>query len=210
MNDPIGSHDPPAVALFGTSADPPSLGHRALLEGLTHHYPLVATYASDNPFKHHGAPLAVRSALLEALVRGLANPRLILDPALSSPRAIESLRAAQRRWPGAQLVFVLGSDLVDQLPHWYDASGILATCRLAVVPRQGWPLGPEQLQPLLELGANLEVLPLEIPAAASSQIREQPDPALIPDELWPVLRNHNLYGLGSTVCGGPPAGRPLR
>ncbi|MFS6828402.1 nicotinate-nucleotide adenylyltransferase [Cyanobium sp. ATX-6F1] len=170
----------------------------------------MATYASDNPLKHHGAPLAVRSALLQALVSGLANPRLILDQALSSPRAIESLRSAQRRWPGAQLVFVLGSDLVDQLPRWYDAAGILAACRLAVVPRQGWPLRAEQLERLLQLGANLEVLPLEIPAAASSQIREQPDPALIPDELLPVLRKHNLYGLAGTATGGPAAARPLR
>ena len=34
------------IALFGTSADPPSTGHRALLEGLLDHYPQVVTWAS--------------------------------------------------------------------------------------------------------------------------------------------------------------------
>ncbi len=44
------------VALFGTSADPPTRGHQALLEGHVQLYPQVATRASDNPQKHHGAP----------------------------------------------------------------------------------------------------------------------------------------------------------
>ena len=43
---------PPTVALLGTSADPPSHGHRSLLAGLAATYPLVATWASDNPFNN--------------------------------------------------------------------------------------------------------------------------------------------------------------
>ncbi len=61
-----------AIALFGTSADPPTRGHQALLEGLLQHFPRVATWASDNPMKQHGAPLAQRAALLGALVQGPA------------------------------------------------------------------------------------------------------------------------------------------
>ena len=49
------------VALFGTSADPPTRGHQALLEGLLQLYPTVATGASDNPLKQHGAPLEQRA-----------------------------------------------------------------------------------------------------------------------------------------------------
>ncbi len=37
------------IALFGTSADPPTCGHQALLEGLVAMFPKVATWASDNP-----------------------------------------------------------------------------------------------------------------------------------------------------------------
>lgn len=202
--------DPTTVALFGTSADPPSLGHRALLAGLARHYPLVVTWASDNPFKRHGAPLPMRAALLQALVDGLSNPHLLLDQRLSSTRAIESLAAARRRWPEAQLVFVVGSDLVGQIPGWFDAAGILASCRLAVVPRQGWPLSPEHLESLKRLGASIELLPLEIPATASSEFRRQPDPELIPAELWPVLLQHDLYGLAGAAPSSGAAGRPRR
>ena len=62
----------PAVALFGTSADPPTVGHRAVLAGLLELYPLVCTWASNNPFKQHGAPLEVRAALLAAVVDELS------------------------------------------------------------------------------------------------------------------------------------------
>jgi len=66
-------HDPmPAIALLGTSADPPTHGHRALLEGLLRQYPAVATWASDNPQKRHTAPLALRQALL-AIGAGLPS-----------------------------------------------------------------------------------------------------------------------------------------
>lgn len=45
-----------AIALLGTSADPPTRGHQVLLEGLLNRYDHVATWASDNPLKQHDAP----------------------------------------------------------------------------------------------------------------------------------------------------------
>jgi hypothetical protein len=75
----------PTLALLGTSADPPTEGHRALLEGLAEHYGQVATWASDNPLKQHGAPLALRAQLLEALVQAIHDPRIQQVQALSSP-----------------------------------------------------------------------------------------------------------------------------
>ena len=184
------------IALFGTSADPPSTGHRALLAGLLDHYPQVLTWASTNPFKQHGAPLDLRAALLGALVEQLANPRLRLEQQLSSPRAIETVARAQRLWPGADPVFVVGSDLVSQIPRWYQAQQLLGQCRLAVVPRQGWPLQESDLEHLRQLGGHVELLPLEIPASASSQIRHHPSPELVPPALWPELIKYNLYGAG--------------
>jgi len=191
----------PTIALFGTSADPPSTGHRALLAGLLDHYPQVVTWASSNPFKQHGAPLELRAALLQALVEHLANPSLRLEQQLSSPRAIETLARAQELWPGAEPVFVVGSDLVTQIPRWYQAQQLLGQCRLAVVPRQGWALQEADLDRLRQLGARVELLPLAVPASASSQIRHHPSPELVPPALWPELIKHKLYGAGHQDSG---------
>lgn len=197
MSDPGG--DPAEVALFGTSADPPTVGHRSLLAGLAQRFPLVLTWASDNPFKQHGAPLELRAALLQRVVEGLANPRLRLQQNLSSPRALTTLERAHELWPRAELVFVVGSDLLPQIQRWYGVDAILRRCRLAVVPRSGWPLEALQLEELQRRGGRVEVLPLQIPASASSRVRQELDPAQVPQELWPMLQRHRLYGLAAAA-----------
>jgi len=186
---------PREVALLGTSADPPTRGHQVLLEGLLQRFPQVVTWASDNPMKRHGAPLALRSALLAALVEQIDNPRLLHRQALSSPFAVETLARARQQWPAAELVFVVGSDLAAQIPRWKQAVEVLRRCRLAIAPRQSWPLHPQARAELERLGARIELLAIPVPATASSQLRRAPDRRQIPERVWPLLLEHNLYGL---------------
>lgn len=183
------------VALFGTSADPPTRGHQALLEGLLRLYPEVVTWASDNPLKQHGAPLEQRADLLGQLVAAIADPRLSHQQELSSPWTISTLERAAARWPGHELVFVVGSDLAPQIPSWRQAQALLERCQLAVAPRAGWPLQPGTLEQLEALGGRVVTLPLAVPATASSAVRHNPDPSQIPPALLPWLLEHNLYGL---------------
>ena len=193
----------PTLALLGTSADPPTEGHRALLAGLAEHYGQVVTWASDNPLKQHGAPLAVRAQLLEALVQDLADPRIRHRQALSSPRAIDTVTRAAELWPGHALVFVVGGDLAAQVPSWYRAAELLQRCRLAVVPRQGFPLDPKALATIEALGGQIELVHLPVPATASSAIRRHPSPEQVPAALWAELVKHNLYGLGQEPSRTP-------
>jgi len=185
-----------SLALLGTSADPPTLGHQALLLELLKRYPQVVTWASDNPNKQHGAPLEQRSALLGALVAQLNEPRLQHVQELSSPWAITTLERATQRWPDASVAFVVGSDLAEQIPGWRHVEQVLQRCQLVLVPRHGWPLQPEALAALEQLGGQVSVLELPIPATASSALRDKPDLQQIPSSVWPLLREHNLYGLG--------------
>jgi nicotinate-nucleotide adenylyltransferase len=183
------------VALFGTSADPPTRGHQILLEGLAELYPEVATWASDNPLKEHGATLAQRADLLGQLVAAIDDPRLSHHQELSSPWAITTLERAAAHWPGRELVFVVGSDLAPQIPLWKQAEAVLGRCVLAIAPRAGWPLQQANLDALKALGARVLILGLEVPATASSAVRRNPDPGQIPAALLPWLLEHNLYGL---------------
>ncbi len=193
-----------AVALLGTSADPPTQGHKVLLRGLLDLFPRVVTWASDNPMKPRQTPLAVRLTLLAALVDAINDPRLTLEQELSSPWAIETLNRARSLWPEDTPVFVVGSDLLAQMPRWRQAPQLLHGLELAVAPRQGWPVAEGDLEPLRRLGARVRLLPLVPPATASSRARDlagpSPDPAQVPEELWPLLRRHGLYGLAA-----PPA-----
>ena len=194
---------PATLALLGTSADPPTEGHRALLEGLAEHYGQVATWASNNPFKQHGAPLELRAQLLGALVEAIGDPRIQHVQALSSPRALITLERAAERWPGQALVFVVGGDLVAQVPSWWKAAELLQRCRLAVVPRQGFALDAAALDAIRALGGQPELVKLPVPATASSTIRRHPSPEQVPAELWAELVRHNLYGLGQQPSRTP-------
>ena len=188
------------IALFGTSADPPTRGHQLLLEGLLSRYSQVATWASDNPMKQHGAALPLRASLLGALVNQIQDQRLQLVQDLSSPYTMNTLKQAAQRWPKQELVFVVGSDLAEQIPRWRESASWLPHCDLAIAPRQGWPLGSETLATLERLGSRLEVLDLVIPATASSLQRQAPEQAQIPASVWPLLLEHNLYGLSGSFC----------
>jgi len=188
-----------AIALFGTSADPPTLGHQALLEQLLQHYPRVITWASDNPHKRHGATLDQRQQLLAALVQSIGSPRLALRQELSSPWAITTLERAQQQWPNAALVFVIGSDLVPQILQWRQAQEVLRRAQLTVVPRAGCPLQPGALTALRHLGAQVAVLELPIPATASSNLRQNPTPDQLPAAVWALIQEHNLYGATSNA-----------
>ena len=190
----------PQIALFGTSADPPTRGHKALMEELLLLYPRVATWASDNPKKQHGAPLALRAQLLQALVKQIQDPRLEQIQELSDPFTIRTLQRAGQRWPDAELVFVVGSDLASQIPSWKQSDQWLQLCQLAIAPRQGWPLTAVAIEQLKQLGAHLDQLELSVPASASSALRQGPQQEQLPESVWPLLLEHNLYGLNSSGC----------
>ena len=52
-----------SVALFGTSADPPTIGHKKILEELSKIYAFTIGYVSNNPNKNHKEDISIRSHL---------------------------------------------------------------------------------------------------------------------------------------------------
>ncbi|WP_269606829.1 nicotinate-nucleotide adenylyltransferase [Prochlorococcus marinus] len=184
-----------SIALFGTSADPPTLGHEALLIELTKIFPKVITWASDNPDKKHQIPLLKRTQLLRILVQKISHPKLELVQELSSPRTIHTLKKAFQLWPEASFSFVIGSDLAVQIPKWLNAKSILNKATIAIAMRDGWPISDQQLVEIKKLGGEVDLLPFHIPESSSSEFRERPQELLVPQELVPLLLEENLYGL---------------
>ena len=187
-----------SIALFGTSADPPTLGHQALLRELTTIFPKVITWASDNPDKKHQIPLFKRTQLLRILVQKISHPKLELVQELSSPRTIHTLKKAFQLWPKASFSFVIGSDLADQIPKWLNAKSILNKAKIAIAIRDGWPISDKQIEEIKKLGGEVELLPFHIPESSSSKFRDTPQEGLVPSEIVPTLIEDNLYGLADT------------
>jgi len=80
------------IAIFGTSADPPTIGHKKILEELSKIYSFTITYASNNPQKKHEEDISIRSLLLKTLIEDLNNPKIIFNQTISSQWAINQSR----------------------------------------------------------------------------------------------------------------------
>jgi nicotinate-nucleotide adenylyltransferase len=184
------------IALFGTSADPPTSGHQAILNWLSHHYDLVAVWASDNPFKTHQTPLEHRSKMLRLLIEEIEPPRgnITLCQDLSSPRTLETVERARHKWGSlVDFTLVIGSDLVSQMPRWYQIEELLRQVKLLVVPRPGYEIDEASLEKLRQLGAEIAIADLKAPAASSTAYRENGDKQVITPPVEDYIHKKQLY-----------------
>lgn len=161
------------IALFGTSADPPTRGHQIIIKWLSDNFDTVAVWASNNPFKSHHASLEKRSRMLEILIEEIQPPRdnILVCAEISSHRTLETVRKARAKWTDGQFTLVTGSDIVGQLPDWYKIEELLGEVALLVVPRPGYAIEEAHLEKLKQLGAKVEIAGLEGPDVSSTAYR---------------------------------------
>ena len=183
------------IALFGTSADPPTAGHRTILNWLSQHFDWVAVWASDNPFKSHQTSLEHRSAMLLLMIQEINSPRqnLCLYPELSSPRTLETVEQAKLLWGNAELTLVIGSDLVEQLPRWYQVEHLLKQVQLLVVPRPNYPPEELDLWQLRRIGADVAIASLSAPDVSSTSYRETGDTQALTPTIEDYINREHLY-----------------
>ena len=185
------------VALFGTSADPPTSGHQRILSWLGDHYDWVAIWAADNPFKSHQTSLNHRGTMLRLLIEEMRPPRHNIGfyPELSSRRTLETVEKARKLWSTQKVDFtlVVGADLVNQLPRWYKAQELLQQVQLLVVPRPGYKLEDEDLQQLQDLGAKVEVADLTGLDVSSTAYRDFGDTHAITPPIQAYIHQEHLY-----------------
>lgn len=187
------------IALFGTSADPPTAGHQEICRWLGQHYNWVAVWASDNPFKSHQTPLAHRSVMLHLMLEELRSSsqsvtNIDLYQDLSSPRTLETVTKARYLWgPDADLTVVIGSDLIPQLSRWYRVADLLQQVQFLVVPRSGYPLEDEDLQELKLRGGKITIAHVHPPSVSSTDYREYGDRTTITPPIAAYINRENLY-----------------
>ena len=185
------------VALFGTSADPPHNGHRSIIATLGHQFDHTAVWASDNPWKVDQSPIEMRMDMLGLAIADLDTPGTVkLHPELSHPYTAITLERARCIWPNAEFTFVIGADLVKQLPSWHRSADVMQWAKILVFPRPGYGLQEAELEELRAHGAEVAIAtPLSQHHISSSTLRrgclEQPDE--IPPVVQTYIHQNNLY-----------------
>ncbi|MEM6838230.1 MAG: nicotinate-nucleotide adenylyltransferase [Cyanobacteria bacterium P01_C01_bin.120] len=184
------------IALFGMSADPPHRGHGKILQWLAQHFDHVAVWAADNPFKEHQCPLSDRAAMLSLMIRDLSvSPGKIgLYKELSHRRSLVSAQQAQEIWPQAELTLVVGADLVEQLPHWYQALELFQIVNILVIPRPGYQPSSQALTAIRQAGGQIAIADtLKTAEVSSSYYRETEDPHALSAAVSAYINQRNLY-----------------
>ncbi|WP_026079493.1 nicotinate-nucleotide adenylyltransferase [Spirulina subsalsa] len=184
------------IALFGTSADPPTSGHQTILRWLSNHYDWVAVWASDNPFKQHQTPLEHRMMMLRLVIMEIEAPRhnISLNRELSHPRSLTTVEKARAIWGDeVNLNLVIGADLIPQLPRWYNVETLLKQVQLLIVPRFGYAIDPEGLAQLEALGGDYAIADLHAPGVSSSAYRENGDQSVVIPLVQDYIYQQQLY-----------------
>ena len=181
------------IGLLGGSFNPAHAGHRHVIEqarrrlGLDQVWLLVSP---GNPLKPRRgmAPLSQRLAS----ARKLADDRRVIATAieatLGTRYTVDTLRRLLHHYPRARFVWIMGADILEQLPRWRRWLEIAHAIPFAVLPRPSYNhralsglaahrLGharrPERMAPVLSDRAPPAWVFLSVPqhAASASAIR---------------------------------------
>jgi nicotinate-nucleotide adenylyltransferase len=184
------------IALFGTSADPPTIGHQTVLDWLSQHYDRVIVWASDNPFKDHQTTLNDRTEMLNLAIAEINSDKrnISLRPDLSDRHTLVTVNKAREIWgENIEYTLVIGSDILQQITNWYRIEELLKQVKILIVPRPGYLITEQDLNSLINMGGRCAIATLNAPKVSSSTYRFQKDKTLITSAVDNYILQKHLY-----------------
>jgi len=182
-----------SIALFGTSADPPTIGHKKILEELSRIYDLTISYVSNNPIKKHIENISIRSHLLKTLIEDLDNPKILFNQSVSSQWAVESIKKCKEIYEFNNLDFVIGSDLIKDIFYWKNFDKIILEVSFFIILREGYPVESNTLKMLETYRVKFKISTIETPNISSSKFRLNFNCSNLPSSLIDIVKKNNLY-----------------
>ena len=182
-----------SIALFGTSADPPTIGHKKILEELSKIYAFTISYVSNNPQKKHIEDISIRSHLLKTLIEDLDNPKILFNQKISSQWAVESIKKCKEIYKFNNLDFVIGSDLIKDIFYWKNFDKIILEVSFFIILREGYPVESNTLKMLETYRVKFKISTIKTPNISSSKFRLNFNCSNLPSSLIDIVKKNNLY-----------------
>jgi nicotinate-nucleotide adenylyltransferase len=195
----------PRLGVIGGSFDPPHVGHLVIASeaharlGLER---VLFVPAAAPPHKD----LEQRTSAdvrLQMTALAVADDMRFVESGLEIERGLvytrDTLSAVAARFPGRDLVFIMGSDSLLQFDTWHDAEAILHQCTLAVAPRPGDDRALVEAVAARWGAGRVAILEAPQVGISSSQIRArvaagQPLRYLVPEAVEGFISRRGLYG----------------
>lgn len=175
------------LGIYGGSFDPVHLGHLLVAQAAVEELGLDRIFfvpAAQSPFKPETrpAPDAARLQLLHLALAGKTNCEIddqeIRRGGISY--TVDTLHDYARRFPGAELFYLIGADNAAKLNEWRDPAELARLARFVAIPRPG---GTAPVFPAPFRGLVLKGFPF---AVSSSEIRARVKTGLAIDNLVPA------------------------
>lgn len=132
------------IGLFGGTFDPVHLGHALVAQAAMEEARLDRLFfvpAARSPFKEALTPSSGADRLRWLRLTLSGHSRYEVDTSEIERGgvsfAIETVKAYQTFFPGAQLYYLIGADHVEKLPLWREGQQLAESLHFLVVPRPG-------------------------------------------------------------------------
>lgn len=193
------TNSPQRLGLYGGSFDPVHCGHLLVAQAACEELALTRLFfipAAQSPFKPEGvpAPAGERLRMLRLALAGQSHCEIDEQELRRGGTSftVDTVRDYVRRFPQAQLFYLIGADHVPTLPAWREAGELARALEFVVIPRPGQPPVP---LPWPFRGRELAGFPLGV---SSSQIRNRVRSGLaiqglVPDAVAEAIQNSKLY-----------------
>ncbi len=131
------------IAVFGSAFNPPSLGHKNVLESLTHFDLVLLEPSIAHAWGKDMLDYSLRCELVDAFIKDLTLKqvqRSAVEPALYQPghsvTTYALLERLQELYPDDNITFVIGPDNFFHFSKFYNAEKITRRWAVMVCPQQ--------------------------------------------------------------------------
>jgi nicotinate-nucleotide adenylyltransferase len=199
------------LGIFGGSFDPVHYGHLLLAECCREQQQLDAVWflpAATAPHKQDRKPTPA-AARIEMLELAIAGHEAFSVCRYEADRGgvnytVDTLRHFQDAEPQRQLFFLVGADMLHDLPHWRDAAGVCRLASLVVVHRPATgslqfdcltgTLSPEQIQTLRRNRVEMPEIGISSTEIRRRVAARQSIRYWTPRAVEMYIESHGLYG----------------
>lgn len=190
------------TAILGGSFDPATNAHIEIIEKLSKKFTRVVVLPCYiSPFKQNGCSAGgeERVKMLRKATAELPNVKVskweIKRETVSY--TVDAVRHYKEKYPDSELYFVIGSDCLNGLREWKDASYLAANVTFLLIRRAGFSVSRKTLDSLREFGFKFKSAGFTAPDCSSSGVRAAvafgKHAELVPTEIAEYIDKHELY-----------------
>lgn len=184
------------IALFGTSANPPHIRHKEIVEAVIKNKMADEVWIIPTGNHAFGKNLAPAKHRL-AMARMIAGVKIKVKDFELKRRGksytIYTVKFLQKKFPDYEFFWVFGSDIVANKEYlkWRDWKNLKKRIKFVVWPRRGYPLGrPPAIFRLIKMTPKTNI--------SSTEIRErlaknQKISHLVPKTVENYIKKYKLY-----------------